>query len=779
MSEARAVDIADEQTEARPVEAGHGSTLPVPLTSFVGREAEINDILALLDDERTRLLTLIGPGGVGKTRLSFEVAQRVEADFADGVRFLSLASLHAPDQVLPAVARAYEVHDRSGWRLLDLLGEQLQHRHTLLVLDNYEHLLDEPPVWLVELLGRCPRAKVLVTSRVPLNLTAEHRYLVPPMTVPEGDEGEGVEPSALTLFAQRARSIRPDFTITPENAASVVEICRRLDGLPLAIELAAARISVMSPKEIGTHLTARSRLIAGGQRDAPPRLRSMRDAIAWGHDLLTREVRRAFRELAVFSGGFTMAAAEAVLDGRSLDPAEAVFALVDASLLQVMPGSGSETRFLMLETIQEFGLEQLAASGDELSLRHRHADWCLALVRSAEPVDLVIDNTWFDRLEEERANMVAAMSWLDSTGRLADLARVVIGTRWLWYVPGREAEGLAWFERVLAHYAGTDDTTRCDLLCWAGHQAQLLGRADASALLEQSLALARSLDDPQRQAAVTFMLAVLAEDGGDYARGEPLFRTTRELNTSAGNDWANPTVDYHLGVVKVGQGELDEATALLEAAYQAGTARGDWLVPAWALNFLALIACERGEPAQAASILARAPLHLAGGRRHDLPILLGTVGVVATVREQYHAAARLFGAAARHNTTMMLPERAAFERAMATVVGVLGESAYAREVERGRRMHLDQLEEEIGRLLAGADLPASTVRTVAAADVGLTPRENDVLALLAEGQTNRDIADALFLSQRTVANHVDHILAKLGVRSRTAAVAFAIRNGLA
>jgi non-specific serine/threonine protein kinase len=776
MSEVPASGHSETATVERSVDPAR-----VSLTSFIGREPELAEIERRLDDENTRLLTLTGPGGVGKTRLALEVARRVEEDFADGVRYVPLAPVPSPEAVLPAVAHRVAVNERSSHSLSEALVDELRERHLLLVLDNYEHLLGITPDWLVEVLRQCPRIVVLVTSRIPLNISGEHRYPVPPMAVPGDDAIEEARQSAsVTLFEQRARAVRSGFSLTPENVHSVSEICRRLDGLPLAIELAAARIGVMPPREIEARLTDRPRLLVGRGRDAPERQRSMRDTIAWSHDLLTPIQQRAFRELAVFAGGFRLEAAEQVLQADAGDVTDAVSALIDASLMQTASGNGQEIRCVMLETIQDFGVEQLAASGDADRLRHRLADWCLALARSAEPVDPVVNTVWFDRLEEERANMVAAMAWLDQSGRLDDLARLLIGTRWLWYPAGREAEGLGWFDRLLARHPAMDDTTRGDVFCWTGHLAQMLGRPDATRYLDEALSLARTIDDFHRQAVVTAMLAIMAEDRGDYILGERLFRSARELYAHAGNNWAFLTIDYHLGIVAYGQGDLVRAANLLDSTRKSAEADGERLVPVWTRNFLALIACARGEPAQAAAMLASQPVDLAGGHWHDLPVFLGTVAVLACARAQYRTAARLLGASARHATSVMLPERAAFDRARAIARRHLGAEAYTRATVSGRLQRREQLEAEITRLLVdGAVDVAPAWDAPPRVASNLSPRERHVLRLLADGLTNREIADALYLSQHTASSHVDHILSKLGVRSRTAAVSFAIRHGLA
>ena len=781
MSNLRAISHREPGPGLRQVRAVTGSNVPVPLTSFVGRDAELQVILSMLDGDGTRLLTITGPGGVGKTRLALETARRVEPDFDDGVRYLTFTAEQRPEQVLPSVARAVVVNERGDRPLFDSLVDTLSDRHLLLVLDNFEHLLADSPAWLVSLLERCPRIKALVTSRVPLNVTGERRFLVPPMPVPdEAELGDPGSYASVDLFFQRARAIRSTFDPSPETSARVVEICRRLDGLPLAIELAAARSGAMSTGDILARLNDETLLLEGGHVDAPSRLRSLSGAIAWGYDLLDSDARRAFMQVSVFPGEFTQQAARAVIQVDSVDPATAFTSLVDASLVQVTHGNGAQSRYRMLGTIREFAHARLVDSGEERAVRDRHADWCLAVIADAPPVDPVRDTAWFDFLEDERVNLVAALRWLDEADRLDDLARLLIDTRWLWYPSGRQAEGLAWFQRLLERHPRMEAITRSDALCWAGHLAQMLERPDATAYLEQALALARDIDDSRRQAVVTLMLAIMAEDRGDYGASKPLLQSARTLYGRDNIEWAQITVDYHLGIVEYGSGRLASAAKMLDAARIAAEAYGEKLVPVWTRNFLALTACEQGNPQAAVAALADQPVDLAAGHRHDLSVFLGTVGVIATSLGRYDVAARLFGALARTADTVMFPERAAFERAASMARRELGEDAWRSQFETGRHLRRAEIEAEIERLLQSKSGGGAAVQHQRKGPGdSLTRRELEVLKLLADGHTNQEIADALFLSQRTVANHIDHILTKLDVRSRTAAVAYAIRNGLA
>ncbi len=751
------------------------SELPVSLTSFVGRERELAEIVALLDRPDVRLLTLTGPGGVGKTRLAIEVARKLAPDFADGVAFVPLSSVRDSNLAPAAVARAVGVRGSGS------LAGRLAGQHLLLLLDNVEHLLNQAPFWLVELLGSCPRLTVLATSREALRISGEHRYLVHPLPLPDGQATiDQPLADAATLFEQRAAALRPEFRVTERDIAEVAAICHAVDGLPLGIELAASRILLLTPKEIASHLSDRLRLLAGGPRDAPERMRSLRAAIDWSHDLLSPDERRLFRQLSVFDGGFDLAAASAVIEPGATDLVSAIGSLVDKSLLRVtIPEDGGEARYFLLETLREYGLEQLAASGEESSVRERHATWYLELAGAFAPRRELGEQSVpaaVERLDEEYGNLRAALSWLDDSGREAELTVSAMRMRSFWYLTERYGEALHWYERAKA----TDDATRIALLRMTGQMTLLVGRGGGAQLLEASLALARAAGDQQQEAQALFHLALMAEDEGDYAPAARGFSRARELFAVSGNPVAAIQSEYHLGVIAYGQGRLDDAERLLRSAIAAGEAVNDPLLPAWCTTYLMLVACQRNDLDGALALLRAGPTPLGvPALRHHLPDYLATAAVIAAGSGSHALAARLLGASRRSGYRFNLPERLAYERAEATARQRIGDAEFEREQANGRRMSTATVEAELGLLATGTRSGASPDPGVAAGIPVLTGREREVLRLLADGLTNREIANALYVSLRTVATHVDHILTKLGVRSRTAAVAFAVRNGLA
>lgn len=764
------------------------SALPAPMTQLVGRESEVRHVLGLLDGDETRLLTLMGPGGVGKTRLAIEAARAVEADFTDGVCFLALASIRDAGLVLPSIARALGIKTRADQTLWDVVTNALHAHHLLLVLDNFEHLLTEAPTWLPELLGRCPRIKVLATSRTALHIYGEHRYLVPPLSVPEsglGTRSETLDASSVSLFIQRARSLGAAVSIDEADAESIGEICRRLDGLPLAIELAAARSNVFAPAEIVTRLTDRFTLLASGQRDAPTRQQSMRDAIDWSYELLTGEEQQFFRQLSVFVGGFTLDAAEAVCGNgdRALGGILAgITSLVNQSLVRRVDSRNGEPRYRMLETIREFGTEQLAASGEQDLVRTRHAEWCRDLAKSEASEFHPFEHVeHIDQLETEYANLRAALEWLDTSNQYTTLAELVVRLRWLWYLGAHWHEGVYWLERVLALPHQQPATIRCDLERGAGQLLHVSGSLGAGECFERALTTSREIGDIHREAEAVFQLALIAEDSGTYVDAKAGFQAARDLYVRVDDAWSQQVCDYHLGVIAYGNGDLEAAKATLEAASAAAVRMEDRLLPLWCTAYLILVACDQDDRGLATKLLGKQRAVTMQGFAHHWETLIASAGVIASTSGQHECAAQLFGAMAamRHDAPEDLPEAEAYERARERARQHLGTERFESAIDVGGRMRRPDIEAEIDRLLAGVSDPSIQPVAPDPGGTGLTPRELEVLRLMADGLSNQEISDMLYISVRTATSHATNILTKLNLRSRTAAVAFAIRSGLA
>ena len=744
---------ADLPADLPPLTVGEQRThhFPVSLTRFLAREPEIAAVVGYLRTPDVRLLTLTGPGGTGKTRLALEVGSRLATDFADGAVFVDLAAIRDSTLVLRQVASMLELREATGRPLDQVVHGYLRERELLLLLDNFEHLLDAAAV-VAGLLAAAPGVKALVTSRAPLRLRGEREYPVPPLRLPALGDARDLTllaaSEAVALFVDRAQAVRPDFALLPENAAAVAEICQRLDGLPLAIELAAARVKILPPSSILQRLERRLPLLTGGARDAPARQRTLRDAIAWSHDLLSEDERRLFRRFGVFVGGWTLEAAETVvtLEG-DLDVLEGLASLTDKSLVR-LDESGREPRYGILETIREFGVEQLAASGELDALGRRHADYCLSLAQaggaalaSAAPGD------WLARLEAEQANLRVALAWLRDQGVSGPGLQLAAALGVFWRLRSANTEGRAWLETFLAQPAA-DEVPAADrivALRWAGELAGLQGDLGAAtARLRESLDLARTAGDTRAVAAalgaiasallqhgdVTSSLAPFAEAAaltrelgdlrqtafllayyayavghqGDVTQGEALAAESEELMRSLGDTdsfEANLTL-LAQGLLALMGGAYDRAADRLEAALALGLALD-------AKAILSVTCAGLGEVAQARGQVVVAAGHyrdgLTLGWEGDYPLgmafnLQGLVRV-GSQRAEFAPVARLVGALdAFQGAVRALPGvvAAAYEADVARVRTALGEEAFATAREAGRALPLEEAVAEALRL---------------------------------------------------------------------------------
>ena len=532
------VRLAPLARQAYPV-----APLPVALTSLIGRERDIALLVDLLAQPDVRLLTLVGPGGVGKSRLALAVADAVDHSYEDGVVLVELAAVADPALVPLAIAQAIGVRERNSQALTETLVAALRPRHLLIVLDNLEHLLESTTL-IPHLLAACPRLTVLATSRAALHVSGERDVLIGPLSVPQQDQSEQVDAMAASpavqLFVARAQAVRQDFALTPGNAATIADICRRLDGLPLAIELAAARTRHLPLPTLLKHLDLPLDLLHGGPRDLAPRLRTMRDAIAWSYDLLNEDERAFFRRIAVLAGGGTEEAMAAISSGTGQlahSLLEGIVALVDMSLLQMSETKAGEARFTMLETIREFGLERLAASGEEHATRAAHAAYYLAWAAEAEPYLIARGSAvWVERLALEWPNLRQAVAWALAQGEIEPVLRLAGTILTLAYARGNPQEGEEWLEAALATGHDADPGARVDALFTASALAQVRGDfAHSVALSETGLALARAHGYHFGQGRALLALGITAEWQGDLDLAARHYEEARELMAASGH----------------------------------------------------------------------------------------------------------------------------------------------------------------------------------------------------------------------------------------------------
>jgi non-specific serine/threonine protein kinase len=696
------------------------SNLPAQLTSFVGRMREIADVRRV--QAGTRLLTLTGTGGVGKTRLALALADELLWAYPHGVWSVDLAPL-ADSALLPqAVASALEVRATGQQPVTEALVAALRAQHLLLLLDNCEHLLPACAALVEVLLRACPHLEVITTSREPLGIGGETIYRVPSMAVPAstfqvpGPDSAAVEPGtwkleleqadSVRLFVERARQYRPEFDLTARNAAAVVEVCRRLDDMPLALELAAARVTILSPEQIAARLDQRFQLLTGGGRTVLPRQQTLRATLEWSHDLLAERERALLWRLSVFAGGFPLEAAEAVCAGggdghrTTIDTADVLNLLgrlVDKSLV-VADDQVRLVRYRMLETVREYAAERLRGDGEARATRARHAAWCLALTEAASPhLQGPRQGAWLERLTVEHDNIRAALGWcLTDEGDAALGLRLAGRLWWVWFVRGHYSEGRQWLGALLARDCTAPPEVRARALEGAGVLAKDQGDHDeAERLIEQSLALRRRLGDKDTVAGTLTNLGTVVSARGDYDRARALYGEALVLRRASGDRKGVTMALVNLGIVAWRQGELDQAVALTEEGVAVLREVGDTRNVAAGLHNLGSIHRDQGALERAAARY-RESLALSGEVQDRLLAARSVegLGVVAALRGEAEQGARLCGAAAALRAAIGVPlqsaGRAVVERAAAAARAALGDAEFTAAWAAGEALSFEE-----------------------------------------------------------------------------------------
>jgi len=626
------------------------NNLPRQLSTFIGRDAEITAAEERLAD--ATLVTLTGPGGVGKTRLALEIAAHIAPSFPDGIWLTELAALTEAELVDDAVAMALRIKQRPGTEILTSLVEGIADRRMLLILDNCEHLLDPVVSLTDELLRRCPQVKVLATSREALGIPGESLLPVPSMSLPPDASGSArggvAESDAVRLFVDRASAVLPGFSLTDANAPAIAQICRRLDGIPLAVELAAARVRALPPAQIAARLDDRFRLLTGGSRTALPRHRTLRAAMDWSFDLLTEAEQVIFPRLAVFAGSFSLEAAESVTVGGPVaerDVLDLLGRLVDRSLL-LAEDDGPEARFRMLETVRDYARERLAETGEAAARHARHRDWFVDLVERARPAFFSgpVQDEWVARLVADSDNLRAALRWAheDPAGAGAEMS-MASGLWRFWEVRGDLEEGSAWLERALARSDGEVSARRASALTGAGVLAAHRGDlARAAAFHEASLSLTRQLGDALAIASACSNLASIAIERNDLERARELYAESIELSGPHDPHGTAFTM-VNLADLSARRGEHAEADRLFAECIRLFEQVGDRWGIAHASTRLASAARRRGDIETARVRFEDAlAIHRASRDRHGEARVLAHLGDVAADGEDYAGAERLY-----------------------------------------------------------------------------------------------------------------------------------------
>ncbi|MGW0042306.1 ATP-binding protein [Rhodococcus sp. NPDC003348] len=742
--------------------------LPHELTNFVGRRRELAEVRQLLTE--SRLVTLTGMGGVGKTRLALRAAASLQQDFEDGVWLVELGALAEPHLLADTVVAALGLRERAARSPLPLLIDFLAGRRALIVLDNCEHLVAEVAEFTTAVLSACPEVRIVATSREALASGEEAVLRVPPLTVPDPDTAalrglghyEGV-----VMFEARARSAVPGFSLTVDNQVTVAEICQRLEGLPLAIELAAARLRALSLKEILLRLTDRYRLLTSGNRVAPSRQQTLQLCIDWSHDLLSDRERTLWRRLAVFAGGFELDAAAEVSGFADDVLIDVLDSLVDKSIL-IRQETGEVVRYRMLETIREYGLEKLTEAGESALLRQRHHDWCVRLTLQAEAEWMGKRQLeWIARFDRTGADLRGALEFSVTAAADTDAAlRMVAAIYPYWVSRGLHSEGRYWIERALARADEAPAASRVTAMCFGGMLASMQGDVEAAQVwTDGACALAQSEGDPAVRAVAVSATGYLATFTADFARATECFEEALLTLRVEGPPLSRVGTLVGLAMACGLAGDAQRAIACHEEVVELTESLGESMYRSYSLGMLGLALWEQGDTTRATKLIEEGvrltrvvddPLGLAmcleilawigADRPERVAVLMGASAWV--------------GEAAGSPTIVVRDLFGHHDRIVRESTDAIGQKAFEAAFARGRALRVD------AAIAYALGDQTSAEPSASAPTERLTRRQREIAELVAQGMTNKAIAQQLVISQRTAEGHVENVLTKLGFTTR-------------
>ena len=681
------------------------SNIPATTTSLIGREKEIADVREYLSKEDIRLVNLIGPPGIGKTRLSIEAARTILPNFADGVFFVTLAPLDDPSLIAVATAQALGYVGANNISTTEQLKEGIGDKHMLLVLDNCEHLIEAVASLAVELLSACYHLKILATSRESLRIPGEWLYAVPAFDLPAETYSLDVEDAskypALTLFAERARAARSDFSLNTDNIKTIAAICARLDGLPLVIELIAARMRLMAPQALLDRLSGQFVLTADGMRAASERQKTLHNAIDWSYNLLPSEEQKLFAYLSVFSGSFTLEAVEAMFSQNVTEkPLPVLIALLlDKSLLKLVPDleTRGDARYTMLVTIQEYARERLRQMGQEPEIRNVHLAYFLGLAEKADRKLRGHDQLdWLSRLNADRDNLRAALDWAIETGQTETALRLARKLHWFWAIRGDHTEGSQWLGRALEMpEASFHSEAQAEALTQlTNHIFLRSGKKVARPFAERALSIARAHDDQHNIARALHMLGLVLMYETNFAAAQSTFKESMSLYLDVQDEYGHALVVALLASLFWRQGNGAAALALSQQALEVFQKLGDRFWQSAALRLHGGIAIKQGDLANGVKAL-RESLILARqlDSKYEIARTLWRFVEAAHSANQLVSAVRLYWAARNFGSSIGVlwwEQEAEFESNLAMCRAALGESAFATAVEEGRAMTMEQ-----------------------------------------------------------------------------------------